>query len=169
MNYQFRILFVIEFIIFFLSSCGIYTFTGASIPPEAKTISIQYFENKAILVEPTLSQNLTDALRDKFASQTTLNLTNNDGDLQLEGEIIDYKTEPVAIQADQIAALNRLTITIKVKFVNLFDDSKNFEESFSRYEDYPSSQDLNNVQAGLIDLISEALVEDIFNKAVVNW
>jgi len=156
-------------LLLFINGCGIYSFTGASIPAEAKTVSIQYFENKADLVEPTLSQTLTDALRDKFASQTSLNLVGRDGDLQLEGEITAYKTEPIAIQGDQLAALNRLTITIKIKYVNLFDESKNFESSFSRYSDYSSTQDLNTVQSGLIETINEALVEDIFNKAVVNW
>jgi len=156
-------------VILFISSCGVYSFTGASIPPEAKTVSIQYFENNADLVEPTLSQTLTDALRDKFASQTTLDLINRNGDLQLEGEITSYKTEPIAIQGDQTAALNRLTITVNVKYENMFDESKNFESSFSRYEDYSSGEDLNTVQAGLIEIINEALVEDIFNKAVVNW
>lgn len=164
-----KLLSLIFLINILLYGCGVYTFTGASIPPEAKTISVFYFENKAALVEATLSQTLTDALRDRFASQTTLDLVERDGDLHLEGEITEYRTQPIAIQGDQTAALNRLTIKVKVKFVNLFDDSKNFDTEFSRYEDYPSSEDLSSVQAGLIELITEALVEDIFNQAVVNW
>ena len=169
MRRKFLELTFIGLIILFISGCGVYSFTGASIPPEAKTVSIQYFENNADLVEPTLSQTLTDALRDKFASQTTLDLVNRDGDLQLEGEITSYRTQPIAIQGDQTAALNRLTIAIKVNYVNSFDESKNFESTFSRYEDYSSTSDLNSVQATLIETINEALVEDIFNKAVVNW
>ncbi len=156
-------------IILFANGCGMYSFTGASIPAEAKTVSIQYFENKADLIEPTLSQTLTDALRDRFSSQTTLNLLGSGGDLQLEGEITGYRTEPIAIQGDQTAALNRLTITVQVKYVNIFDESKNFDISFSRYSDYSSTEDLNTVQTGLIEVINEALVDDIFNKAVVNW
>lgn len=166
---EFKILAFIGFIALFMSGCGVYSFTGASIPPEAKTVSIQSFENRAQLIEPTLSQTLTDALRDKFSAQTTLDLVGVNGDLQVDGQITAYKTEPIAIQGDQKAAQNRLTITIKVTFVNLFDESKNFDTSFSRYSDYSSTQDLNTVQAGLITIISEILVDDIFNQAVVNW
>jgi hypothetical protein len=149
--------------------CGVYSFTGASIPPEAKTISITYFVNNAQYVEPSLSQSLTDALRDRFQSQTSLDFVKDEGDLQLEGSITDYSTRPVAIQGDQTAALNRLSVTVKVKFTNLIDPSKDYEASFTRFEDYPSSQDLSAVKDQLISQIDDALVDDIFNKAVVNW
>lgn len=164
-----KIIFFFSALTFLLSGCGIYSFTGASIPPEAKTVSIKYFPNNASLVEPTLSQIFTDALKDKFVSQTTLILVQKNGDLRLEGEITGYSTKPIAITGDQTAALNRLTITVKVKYVNTFDETKNFESSFNRYEDYPSSQNLSDVQETLITQINEMLIEDIFNKAVVNW
>lgn len=156
-------------VIILLSGCGIYSFTGASIPPGAKTVSIKYFPNNADLVEPTLSQTFTDALRDKFASQTNLDVISENGDLQFEGAITNYEVTPVAITGDQTAALNRLTIAVKVKYTNTLDEAADFESSFSRYEDYPSEKDLTEVQQGLIDEINEMLVEDIFNKAVVNW
>lgn len=153
-----------------MNACGMYSFTGASIPAEAKTVSVATFENKASLVEPTLAQTLTDELRDKFVSQSTLDLVNTDGDLRFEGEIVSYSTKPIAIQGDQTAAMNRLTITIKVTFINVFDEKKSFENSsFSRYEDYPSTEDLSAVQESLIKTIVDALVDDVFNKAVVNW
>jgi outer membrane lipopolysaccharide assembly protein LptE/RlpB len=152
-----------------LAGCGVYSFTGASIPPEAKTISIQYFSNNAAFVEPTLSQSLTDALRDRFLAQTSLDLTTEEGDLQIEGSITDYSTRPVAIQGNETAALNRLTISIKIKYSNLIDPVKDFESTFTRFEDYPSDQDLSQVKDQLIPIINEALVDDIFNKAVVNW
>ncbi len=164
-----KIIFFFSALTFLLSGCGIYSFTGASIPPEAKTVSIKYFPNNASLVEPTLSQIFTDALKDKFVSQTTLILVQKNGDLRLEGEITGYSTKPIAITGDQTAALNRLTITIKVKYVNTFDETKNFESPFNRYEDYPSSKNLSDVQETLITQINEMLIEDIFNKAVVNW
>ena len=148
--------------------CGIYSFSGASIPAEAKTISVDYFPNHAQLVNPLLSDNLTTALRSAMTSQTTLDLVESGGDLAFEGEIIDYKTSPVAITG-QTAAMNRLTITVTVRFSNRIDDSKDFEQSFSRYEDYPSDQDLNSVQESLTATIVDQLVEDIFNKALVNW
>ena len=153
----------------FLGGCGVYSFTGASIPPAAKTISIQYFPNNADYVEPLLSQSLTNALRDRFTSQTSLDLTTESGDLQIEGTITEYSTRPIAIQGNETAALNRLTISVKVKFINLIDPSKDFEGSFSRFEDYQSTQDLAQVKDILVPLIEEALVDDIFNRAVVNW
>ena len=148
--------------------CGIYSFSGASIPAEAKTVSVDYFPNHAQLVNPLLSDNLTTALRDAMNSQTTLDLIETGGDLAFEGEITDYRTTPVAITG-QTAAMNRLTITVKVRFSNRIDDTKDFEQSFSRYEDYPSNQDLMSVQETLTATIVEQLVEDIFNKAFVTW
>lgn len=149
--------------------CGIYSFSGASIPAEAKTVSVQYFPNHAQLVSPTLSNEFTTALRDAIMNQTPLDMVDEGGDLAFEGEISDYQTSPIAITAGQTAALNRLTITVKIRFSNRFDDTKDFESTFSRYEDYPSDQDLNSVQETLSATIIEALVEDIFNKALVNW
>ncbi len=152
-----------------LGGCKVYSFTGASISPETKTISIQRFPNNAMTVEPTLSQKFTDALRDKFSNETNLTLLNKGGDLQIEGAITGYRTSPVAIQANETAALNRLTIIVNVTFVNTKDESQNFKSNFSRYEDYPSTQNLNEVQETLIDQINQMLIQDIFDKAVVNW
>ena len=152
-----------------LTSCGIYSFTGASIPAEAKTVSVQHFPNNANLVNPLLSDMITNTLRDYFMNQTTLDAVNDNGDLAIEGEIVDYKTAPTAITGDQIAALNRLTITVNVRFYNRYDESKNFEQKFSQYEDYPINQDLNSIQDDLLTTICDKLCEDIFNKAVVNW
>jgi hypothetical protein len=160
---------LISTLLAFYTGCGVYSFTGASIPPGAKTVSIIYFVNNAPLVEPTLSQSLTDALRDRFIQQTPLALVTDNGDLQFEGVITDYSTRPVAIQGNETAALNRLTIQVKVKYTNIIEPDKDFETTFTRFEDYPSDQDINQVKDGLIPLINEALVDDIFNKAVVNW
>lgn len=152
-----------------ISGCKVYSFTGASIPPEAKTVSIKYIENNADLVEPTLSQELTDALRDRFISQTSLQLVPENGDLQLEGEIRTYQVTPVAIQGNETAALNRLTIGVMIRYTNTIDPARDFESSFSRFEDYQSDQDISQVKQLLIPAINAQLVDDIFNKAVVNW
>ena len=164
-----RIAVVILTLALVCQACGIYSFTGASIPAEAKTISVEYFPNHAQLVNPLLSDNFTTALRDAMTNQTTLDMVESSGDLAFEGEITDYKTNPVAITSGQTAAMNRLTVTVKVRFSNRIDDTKDFEQTFSRYEDYPSDQDLNSVQESLTSTIIEQLVEDIFNKALVNW
>ena len=146
-----------------------YSFTGANISANTKTISIQYFPNNARLRQPMLSQVFTQALRDKFAVQTNLNQVSSNGDLSLEGEITGYSVTPTAIQANQTAAQNRLTIEVNVKFVNTKDDKQSFEQKFSRYADYDSQKDLSSVESTLIQTITGQLVEDIFNKAVVNW
>ena len=166
---KYRIHIVSLLVMVLCTRCGIYSFSGASIPPEAKTVSVQYFPNQAQLINPTLSNDFTTALRDAIMNQTSLDMVESGGDLAFEGEITDYNTSPVAITAGQTAALNRLTITVNVRFVNLYDDSKNFESKFTHYEDYPSDQDLNSVQESLTGTIIEALVEDVFNKALVNW
>lgn len=162
-------LYIVVLLALVCQGCGFYSFSGASIPAEAKTVSVQYFPNRASLVNPALSNDFTTALRDVMMNQTSLDVVEEGGDLAFEGEIIDYRTTPVAITAGQTAALNRLSVTVNVRFYNTYDETKNFESRFSHYEDYPSEQDLNVVQDGLTGIIIEALVEDIFNKALVNW
>lgn len=153
-----------------LFGCKIkYSFTGASISPEVKTVSIQYFQNRASLVQPGLSQYITDALIDKCKAQTNLGITNGIGDVNFEGEITDYNTRPFTVGADAQAATNRFSITIKVKFTNSVDPNLNYEQSFTRYEDYNSNLDLSQVEKELSEKIVELLIEDIFNKAFVNW
>ncbi len=169
MKIKVKIAVLVTALAFVCQGCGIYSFSGASIPAEAKTVSVDYFPNHAQLVNPLLSNNFTNALRDAMTNQTTLDMVETGGDLVFEGEITDYKTMPVAITSGQTAAMNRLTITVKVRFSNHIDESKDFENTFSRYEDYPSDQDLNSVQESLTTTIIEQLVEDIFNKALVNW
>jgi len=151
-------------------SCKIsYSFSGAAVNPLIKTVSIQYFDNRAPLVQPQLSQVFTDALRDKVQGQTSLKIVTGYGDVDFSGEIKNYDTRPQAITGNETAALNRLTITIRVKFVNDIEPEKSYDTSFSRYEDYDSGKDLSAVEDELIKLIVENLVEDIFNKAFVNW
>ena len=159
----------VAFSIVFLSSCGFYSFTGASISPDVKTVVVQYFPNRAATIQPTLSQVFTERLKDYFLEQTNLSLETDAGDLNFSGEIVKYEVKPIAIQANEQAAQNRLTISVKVKFENTKDESKNFEQKFSRYADYDSSQSLANVEEDLIEQITNELAEDIFNKAVVNW
>jgi len=147
-----------------------YSFTGASIPAEAKTVSIRQFVNNAPLVIPTLSQVLTDKLVNRFLSQTNLAFVERNGDLQFEGTIDNYQpAQPVAIQGNETAALNRMTITIKVKFTNLYDEAADFETTFTQYAEYNSGTNLSSIQDALIEEIAEALVDDVFNKSVVNW
>ncbi len=146
-----------------------YSFTGASIPEDVKTVSVKTFQSYAPLANANLSQTFTEALKDKFLSQTNLDLVAQDGDLRFEGSITGYSVTSVAIQGNETAALNRLTITVKVKFTNTKDDKLDYESSFSRYTDYESSQNLASIEDGLIAEINDQLTQDIFNKAVSNW
>jgi hypothetical protein len=153
-----------------LTGCKIsYSATGASISPAVKTFSVQYFQNRASLVQPGLSQGITNILIDKCKSQTNLKYLYGIGDVNFEGEITDYNTRPLTVAADAQAATNRFTITVKVKFTNSVDPDLSFEQSFSRYEDYDSNLDLSQVEKELAEKIVEMIVEDIFNQAFVNW
>jgi hypothetical protein len=152
------------------NGCSIkYSFSGASVSPAAKTFSVQYMQNRAALVQVALSQYLTDALIDKCKSQTNLKYLNGIGDMNFEGEISDYNTRPLTVAADARAAMNRFTISVKVKFTNAIDPDLSFEQTFSRYMDYDSNRDLSQVEKELSDKIVEMIVEDIFNQAFVNW
>jgi hypothetical protein len=157
-------------LVLFFAGCvsGGYSFTGASIG-EAKTIKVKHFPNRAPVVQPTLSNTFTEALKDQFIQQTNLNLVNGMADMEFEGEITNYKITPQAYQGNETAALNRLTITVKVKFVNRTDEKQNFETSFSEFAEYSSSKSLTAVENELIEEIVDKLTESIFNKAVVNW
>ena len=153
-----------------LTGCKLhYGFSGATIPPEAKTVSVQYFQNNSTLAPPTLSQAFTEALRDKLGSQTRLGLVNKEGDLNFEGSIVNYTTIPIAIQSTDKAAMNRLTIVVNVKYSCSFDEKKNFEQTFSRFADYKSSESLSAVEGDLIKEINDQLVQDIFNRALNDW
>ena len=153
-----------------LAGCTVkYSLSGASIPAEVKTVSILYLHNNAQLVQPSLSQLLTEALKDRFLSETNLTLVEQDGDFNFEGSITNYVVTPVAIQGNETAALNRLTVTVSISFTNSVDTKQSYQTQFSRYEDYDSSQDLSAVENDLINSINDQLVIDIFNKAVINW
>lgn len=153
----------------FTAGCGIYSFTGASIPPGTETVYVGFFENRASIVQPSLSAIFTEKLKDRFISQTNLRLSTADGDLRFEGYISDYQSRPVAIQGNEQAALNRLTITVSVTFKNKKDPKQDFDSSFSRYVDYDSQKNLSTVEQDLIAEICGQLTEDIFNRAVINW
>lgn len=148
---------------------GGYSFTGASIPPGAKTISVATFPNYAPTVNPQLSQKLTDELKQMFSNQTSLTVTQADGDLQLSGEIVGYETRASALSSSDEVSMNRLTIAVRVKFVNTIDPDADFEQQFSRFRDYAASQDFSAVESSLMGEIVTELCEDIFNKSVVNW
>ena len=147
-----------------------YNTSGGSLSPDIKTFSVDYFPNKAPLVVPYLSDLFTEELTDYMRSKTGLDqLTDNNGDIRFEGQITEYSQKPIDIQKDEIASSNRLTIGIRVKYTNTKDDEYDFSTSFSNYADYPTDADFNSVEETLIKDILEKIIDDIYNKAVVNW
>ena len=150
-------------------ACGIYSFSGTNIQPDVKSITIPYVEYKALRVNPSLSNDLTEALQDKFRKLTRLEQVDVDGDLELVCEVTGYDVKATAVTAGEFAAQNRLTITVKVTFTNRKYPEDDLEKSFSAYEDYDSNNSLDAVEAGLCETIVEKLVEDIFNATVAQW
>lgn len=151
-------------------SCGIYSFTGTSIQPDVKTVTINYFEYKALKVNPTLSNSLTESLKDKFRKMTRLEQVDMDGDLEITGSVTGYDVRAMAVTANEVAAQNRLTVTVRIDFANRKYQEDDFQsKSFSAYADYDSTQSLDAVESTLCDEIIEKLCEDIFNATVANW
>ena len=151
-------------------SCGIYSFSGTSIQPEVKTVTINYFEYKALKVNPSLSNQMTEAMQDKFLKLTKLEQVEMEGDLEIIGSITGYDVKATAVTANESVAQNRLTVTVKVSFVNRKFPEDNFDDkSFSAYQDFDAMQSLESVEATLCEDIVEQLCEDIFNATVANW
>lgn len=161
-----RFLFLLLPLLLF-SGCGIYSFSGGKI--QGKTVSVALFANDAEIVVPSLAQSFSEALKDRFISQTNLKLQQRDGDLSFNGAITNYRITPVGIQGNETAAQNRLTITVKVEYTNNVDPDASWTESFNQFGDFSASQSLSSVEATLIDDINAKLTLDIFNKVASNW
>ena len=172
MNIKKTALGIVSALLVLLASGGCsvkYSLSGASISPDAKTVSIAHFPNNALMVAPILSPTFTDALQDRFARQTRLQQVREGGDLNFEGEITNYTSVPASISGNEYATKNRLTITVKVRFTNAMEPQFNFDRTFSAYQDYDTSRLLQEVEPTLIPEIVEMLVNDIFNASVSNW
>ena len=157
-----------------VNACKIgYSFTGASISPAVKTVFIDFFTNRARVVNPMLSQTFTEAMKDKFVNETGLSMESQQGDLEFSGEITGYEVRPLSIQQSEqgrdFASMNRLTVTVKVVFTNNKDHTQDFNTSFSAYYDWESTRSLNEVESSAVEVIVAQLVDDIFNKSVANW
>lgn len=162
---------ILFFIGIILVGCSIsYKFNGASIDyTQTKTITIKDFPNQAPLVFPPLSQRFTEKLKDIYTRQTRLQLVNNNGDLDLEGEITGYDLAPMAVKEDAYASQTRLTITIRVRFSNRARPDKDFKQSFSAYRDFDANRMLQDVQDELCSKITEELIDHIYNATVADW
>jgi hypothetical protein len=162
---------------FFLTSCGVYSFTGTTISSDIQNISVANFFNNSGGGPANLSQTLTESLKEYYQRNSTLKIASPDGnaDLQLEGTIVGYEVTPIAPtsptndQQTPLASLNRLTVRVQVKFVNTKDETQSFDSVFSAYEDFPQERTLTQVENEKIPIIFERIVFDVFNKSVANW
>lgn len=153
-----------------LSSCGIYSFSGTSIQPDVKSITIDFFEYRAQRVNPSLANDMTEELKNKFRRLTKLEQVEEDGDLEISGEITGYDVRASAITANEVAAQNRLTVTIKINFTDRKYPENSFEnKNFSAYADYDSTNSLDAVESTLCAEIVEKIIEDVFNATVAQW
>ena len=151
------------------SSCSVYNFTGTG-KIDAKSFQVNYFQNNASLIEPGIERIFTQRLQNLIQNQTNLNLTNSNGDLVYEGEIVDYRISPMTATADQRTAQNRLSITVNVRFTNKNKETDNFEKRFSFYNDYDGANQLIGAKlTENLDIIFERITQDIFNESLAKW
>ena len=150
-------------------SCGFYTFSGASISPEIKNIKINYFINEAENLKANLDRDITQKLTDFIIEQTDLSVNNDNYEIEINGKIISYDITPISISSNDFANQNRLSISVNIDFKNYVNEKENYNQKFTRYVDYKSDQNLEEIESELTDQILEEICIDIFNKTFVNW
>ena len=166
--------FIVVIITLMAVSCGIYSFTGSSIPIGVETFQVDYFENTAggkpgSTIEPGLDRDFTIALQDLIVNQTSLNLVNEGGDIIYSGEIIEYSVTPMASTAELKAAQNRLTMAVMVNYENVLNEEDNIEKRFSFYYDFPGNLQVYDVKDSAFEEIFERITQDIFNETLAKW
>tara|TARA_B100000902_G_scaffold179166_1_gene172357 strand:- start:172 stop:675 length:504 start_codon:yes stop_codon:yes gene_type:complete len=163
-----KIFFILNIII--LYSCGIYSFSGSSVPKDAQSVYIVQVKNSATLTNPEFSQTMTNSLINRFLNETKLSIKEDlSADLIFEGEVLDYTIQPISINSNENATQNRLKITIKIIYTNNLVESESFEKKFTNYTDFDSGLDFLSIEDSLNELIIEDLIESIFNDTFSNW
>lgn len=154
-----------------LCSCTVaFNFTGTGkADTSLETLSVDQFINEAQIVVPYLAQEVTEQLQDRFLNQSRLSLTSGAADVQISGSITRYTMLPVAIQGDDRAAQNRLTIAVKVKFDNNVDPAESWEQTFNKFIDFDSERDFASEERDLIDEVLEQITQDVFSKSIGKW
>ena len=153
------------------TACSIsYKFNGASIDyTKVKTIMISDFTNQASYVNPTLAPEFTEELKDIYIRQTRLEQVTSNGDLALEGEVTGYDFTPMAVKEDALASQTRLTITVRVRYMNNTNPDEDFEQSFSAYREFDRNLMVQQVESSLCAEIIEEIVDQVYNATVANW
>ena len=160
-------LFVYISLLMYLSSC--YSFKGASLSPDLKTIQITNVRMETAGGPSNLSLTINEKLKEYFQRNSTLKITNQNPDLTIEGTIVGYELTPQAPTSDDKAGLNRLTLRIQFQLTNRLDETKNFDQEFSFYQDFPQNQTLSQVEKTLIPKLSDQIILDLFNKIAGDW
>jgi Lipopolysaccharide-assembly len=150
-------------------SCKTYSFTGTNLSPDLKTFSIANFTMGTAGGPANMAFSFNEKLKEYYQRNTSLKFKSLDGDIHLEGSIITYELSPVSTTAGDKAAVNRLTITAEVRFVNKLNEEENFEKEFSFYQDFPQEQSLTQVEPKLVPIILDQLVLNIFNGTAASW
>jgi hypothetical protein len=153
--------------LFLQGTCRL-TMQDISIPPEVKTVRVDFIANRARYINPILSPKLTEKLRQKIVNQTRLSQTNGEADYVISGTITDYSVSTSGISNNQESS-NNLNVTVNIVFKNRLDDKKNFESSITRNFPFPASQTLQQAEAGLSEDIIKNITDEIFNKIFSNW
>lgn len=149
-------------------SCG-YSLSGINIPADVKTMSVQFFPNKAPIINPTLSQRFTEQLKDKFLKETSLTIVANNGDYKLSGEILDYKTEVVAFTTNTGSAKNRFSMKVRAVFESTTHKDLNFSEEITKFQEFEATENFQTVEAALSDEVNKQIIQEIFNKIALKW
>lgn len=152
-----------------LAGCGVYSFTGTNLSPDIKTFTVLNFNTGVAGGPANLPNQINEKIKEYFQRNTSLTLVPTGGDLVLEGTLTGYDVLPVAPTANDMAGFNRLNVTVQVRFTNTKDETKNFDQSFSFYADFPQSQTLNQNEARLLPTILDQIVQNIFNKSAADW
>ena len=165
---------IVFLMLLFLAGCKFYSFTGASIPEGAKTVQVNFFVNNAAdqvgsVFEPGLDRDFTNAVQEMLLNQTNLELTNVNGHLIYEGEIVEYRVSPMTATAEQTAAQNHITMAVNVRYLNTLNEDDEFEKRFSFFYDFDATVELQSVQAEAHELIFERITQDIFNESLAKW
>ncbi|MEZ4738718.1 MAG: LPS assembly lipoprotein LptE [Flavobacteriales bacterium] len=151
------------------ASCRMnYSFSGGDVG-DARTVTVEQFDGRAPLATANSVQIFSENLRTLLLAQTPLKLKKAEGDVQYSGSIVGFDVQPVSIQANETAALNRLTMTVAVTYINTLEPKLNTEFNVTRFADFNSTQDLVSVEQQLVTEISKQLAQDIFERTLGNW
>jgi len=153
-----------------LVGCGIYSFSGISIGPNIKTFQVRPFANEAAIVIPSLDRQLTTTLQDFILNQTNLDLTNKNGDIIYEGEITNYYIAPNTATANQTAAENRLTISVRMRYIDTKDEKNDLEKTFTFFFDYAGTAQLTGaIEEEAYNVIIERITQDMVTETLARW